>query len=151
MRADNKQVRADAAAEAKRVRAASGNASTTIVPTRGQLAGLLESTVVRARDASTWRPGVAAANDPLPAIPGLRDFAVATDAAVFSGRELGDADIQQLWTESADATKAARESVSWFRRRLSSFRVRARLDPRAFAARLNAMVPRRGTRKAVAA
>jgi hypothetical protein len=79
----------------------------------------------------------------------LREFAVAADAAVFSGRDLEPEDVERLWAQSSEAQGAARRSVSWFRRRLAAFRVRARLDVAGVIARLNAMAPRVGTRKAV--
>jgi hypothetical protein len=145
-RARNRDARREAAAEQKRAQAA----GTLAAPTRSvQIGNFLESTVLRAKDASTWRPGVTASGDPLPSIPGLREFAVAADAAVFSGRDLEPEDVERLWAQSSEAQGAARRSVSWFRRRLAAFRVRARLDVAGVIARLNAMAPRVGTRKVV--
>lgn len=136
-------------AESRIARAAAkaGRAETTgsapKLSARPAMGALVEATVVRAKDASTWRPGVAAADDPLPAIPGLRDFAVASDAAVFSGGEIDDAAIDTLWTQSDNATLAARRSVSWYRRRLSRFRIRSRTDVVAgLVARMNAAASR---------
>lgn len=145
-RARNRDARRESAAEQKRARAA----GTVAAPTRtDQIGSFLESTVLRAKDASTWRPGVSDSSDSLPSIPGLREFAVAADAAVFSGRDLEQQDVEHLWAQSAEARGAARRSVSWFRRRLSGFRVRARLDVAGVIARVNAMAPRLGMRKAV--
>lgn len=131
-RAANKAARAEAAAEEKRRRAAGiGGAKPT---GSTAIAGLMDATVLRAREAATWRPGVTGADDPLPVLPGLRDLAVSTDVSVFSGREVGDAEIATLWAEADDAADAARRSVSWFRRRLSGFRYRLRRDVVATAA-----------------
>jgi hypothetical protein len=146
-RARNRAERREAAAEQKRAQAAGASAA----PGRTERVGsFLESTVLRAKDASTWRPGVSASGDPLPSIPGLREFAVATDAAVFSGRDLDAAEVDELWARARDAQDAARKSVSWVRRRLAAFRVRSRLDVRGVVARINSMAPRMGARKAVA-
>ncbi len=87
-----------------------------------------DATVVRPLAETIWRPGVEQKNAPLPAIPGLRDFAVAADRAVFSGAEVSDAELERLWTEYIEAQRAARASVSMTRRHLSKFRIRARVD-----------------------
>jgi MFS family permease len=114
----NRSARASAKAEAK---------STTAVGSRANAASaLLGGPMARLKDASTWRPGVAGENDALPVLPGLREFAVASNAAVFSGGEVGDEMVEKLWVNLDDANDAARHSVSWFRRRLSSFRLRSR-------------------------
>jgi hypothetical protein len=145
-RARDRADRRETAAEAKRAQAT----GTVAAPSRTvKIGDFMESTVLRAKDASQWRPGVTASGDPLPAIPGLREFAVATDAAVFSGRDLDEQEVGRLWTQAAEANDAARRSVSWFRRRLAAFRVRARLDVAGVIARVNAMAPRLGTRKTV--
>lgn len=122
-RAVSRAARAEATAEAKRARATGETGSS-----QPALGSVLEVTVVRAREASTWRPGVADEDDPLPNLPGLREFAVSADRAVFSGRELDDAVVEQLWADAASATAAAHRSVSWFRRRLSRFRIRLPRD-----------------------
>ena len=144
-RARDRADRRETAAEQKRAQAT----GTVAAPSRTvKIGNFMESTVLRAKDASQWRPGVTASGDPLPAIPGLREFAVATDEAVFSGQELGQQHVDVLWSQAAEANRAARRSVSWFRRRLAAFRVRARLDVAGVIARVNAMAPRVGTRKA---
>lgn len=130
-RVDSRLARVEAAAEAKRAKA-TGETSTE--PTTARLGSLLEATVMRARETSTWRPGVPAADDPLPVLPGLRELAVATDASVFSGDGVSDERVDELWRESDEAAEAARRSVSWFRRRLSGYRLRLRRDVVAAAA-----------------
>ena len=79
---------------------------------------------------------------PLPAIPGLRDFAVRADEAVFSGDAMDDERLVALWKESDEASAAAQGSVSWLRRRLSRFRIRSSTDlAERLAARVSAAVP----------
>ena len=134
----NRATRRAQAAELKAARTSGGRAPEARATNVGRF---VEQTVLRARDASTWRPGVTDQSDPLPAIPGPRAFAVASDRAVFSGRDISEDDIDGLWAGADDASKAARDSVSWFRRRLSGFRVRARFDVATVAARLNALAP----------
>jgi len=103
---------------------------------------ILDATVVRAKETAAWRPGVNDARAPLPAIPGLRDFAVRADAAVFSGTDIEQPQLDALWLESTEAVDAAQRSVSWFRRQLSKFRIRPKNDVvGSLAARLTAAVP----------
>lgn len=131
-RAASKASRTAAAAEEKRRRAAGvGGAKPTATAT---IAGLMDATVLRARETATWRPGVTGFDDPLPVLPGLRDLAVSADVAVFSGRAVAEPEISTLWAEADNAADAARRSVSWFRRRLSGFRYRLRRDVVAAAA-----------------
>lgn len=130
-----------AAAKVARVEAKAATDSTSR-GTADRLTSALDATVVRARDVAAWRPGVNDDRAPLPAIPGLREFAVSADRAVFSGAELRDAEVDDLWTGAIDAEVAAQRSVSWFRRRLSKFRIRANRDiTDALSARLSAAVP----------
>jgi len=109
---------------------------------------LLGGAVSRIRDASTWRPGVAGENDALPVLPGLREFAVAADAVVFSGVDVGPEAVDRLWSKLAPVEQAGRRSVSWFRRRLSSFRVRSRIKlPAVVSSRRGAATSARLIRK----
>jgi len=64
----------------------------------------------------------------VPVLTGLREFAVDTDRAVFSGVPVPDQNVDQLWSESDLAREAARRSVSWLRRQLSKFRIRQNND-----------------------
>jgi hypothetical protein len=118
----NRRAPATAKAEAK----AEAKAVASVIEGRGASA-VLGGAMSRLKDARTWRPGVAGENDALPVLPGLREIAVATDAAVFSGTEVSDSTVDGLWVKLAEAEDAARRSASWFRRRASSFRVRSRV------------------------
>lgn len=138
------QERASAAdrAAAKAAREQQKAAPAKSTTTGARLSSILDATVVRARDTAAWRPGVADDRSPLPVLPGLREFAVAADRAAFSGSEIPDSEVHSLWAESLKAQDAARRSVSWFRRRLSKFRIRPRRDiAEKLSARLNAAVP----------
>jgi hypothetical protein len=95
--------------------------------------------------------GVPHKNDARLLLTGLREFAVATDAAVFSGNEVSPETLDRLWSELTPAEDAARRSVSWVRRRISSFRVRSRVDVAAVvASRIVTARPARLTRGAAA-
>ncbi len=115
-RASNRTARAEVKAAAKG-KPASGGATAS---------ALVGEAMARLKDASTWRPGVAGQNDALPVLPGLREFAVAADEAVFSGNDVAPETVSRLWADLAAVQDAGRRSVSWFRRRLSAFRVRSR-------------------------
>jgi hypothetical protein len=129
-RVSNRGARAEAKAAAKGQPASSGTTASSLV------AGAM----ARLKDASTWRPGVAGENDAPPVLPGLREFAVAADAAVFSGEDVAPETVTQLWAELVPVEDAGRRSVSWLRRRLSAFRVRSRANlSRAFASRMAAV------------
>lgn len=120
-RADSARVRAESRAAAKAARAGTGVVVSEPVS--------VDATVVRSAEQSpAWRPGVEQKHAPLPAIPGLREFAVDLDRAVFSGAEVGDAEVDRLWAELEQATTAARASVTPFRRLLSRYRMRPRND-----------------------
>lgn len=123
-----------AARESERTRVTKRTADRAAEPALSLVGGA----IARLKDASAWRPGVAGENDALPVLPGLREFAVATDAAVFSGTELAPETVDGLWSQFEPARDAARHSVSWFRRRVSSFRVRSKVDLAALAWRLAA-------------
>ena len=98
-------------------------------PAASAVAGALDATVVRAvAVAEQWRPGVEQKNVPLPAIPGVRDFAVDLDRAVFSADDVNDEELDRLWSELESATEAARASVTPMRRLLSRYRIRSRND-----------------------
>ncbi|MER3393690.1 MAG: hypothetical protein RIA38_01815, partial [Microcella pacifica] len=98
-------------------------------PAASAMAGALDATVVRAvAVAEQWRPGVEQKNAPLPAIPGVRDFAVDLDRAVFSADNVSDEELDRLWSELESATEAARASVTPMRRLLSRYRLRSRND-----------------------
>jgi transglutaminase-like putative cysteine protease len=131
-RASNRTARAAAKAESKAKEGQTHSATQTASAVMG-------GAMARLKDASTWRPGVAGDNDALPVLPGLREFAVASDRAVFSGTSVADEAIDGLWSDLAGAEDAARRSVSWFRRRLSGFRIRARFDLVRVITRLAAM------------
>jgi transglutaminase-like putative cysteine protease len=110
--------------------------------TRDRFSSIMDATVVRAKETAAWRPGVADDRAPLPVLPGLREFAVAADEAVFSGNTVPDERIEALWVESVEAGDAAKRSVSWFRRQLSKFRIRPSKDiAGTLVERLNAAVP----------
>jgi transglutaminase-like putative cysteine protease len=130
-RAEGRMARAEAAAEAKRLRA---TGETGEQPAGTRLTSFLGTSLERAREASTWRPGVPSDDDPLPVLPGLRELAVHADESVFSGGDVPASEIDRLWTEADAAAVAARRSVSWFRRQLSRFRIRLRRDVVALAA-----------------
>jgi transglutaminase-like putative cysteine protease len=117
-------------------RASRASAPSEPVGTGAKSASLIGGAIARLKDAGSWRPGVAGENDALPVLPGLREFAVASDAAVFSGSEISHESVEQLWSELSESEKAARRSVSWFRRRLSAFRIRSRTDLTQLRARL---------------
>lgn len=119
-RAANRAERAAAKAEAKANAAGTAPRGTSVL-----VGDAMSGAVARLRDASTWRPGVAGENDALPVIPGLREFAVESDAAVFSGADIPSTTVDTLWSDLDTAQDAARRSVSWFRRRLSAFRMRS--------------------------
>jgi len=140
-RAESKLARAEAAAEAKRLKA-TGEA--TAQPPGSRITSFLGASVVRAREASTWRPGVPSDDEPLPVLPGLRELAVHADASVFGGAEVPTDEVDRLWSESETAATAARRSVSWFRRQISRFRIRLPQDVVARAAENLAAVARRG-------
>jgi hypothetical protein len=139
-RASNRAARAEV--KAARVAAKAEAKANAGVATRSRtdvMASAMTGAVARLKDASTWRPGVVGDNDALPVIPGLRDFAVSADAAVFSGDEIPAATVDGLWSELGSAQDAARRSVSWFRRRISKFRMRSRGElAKAVAARVAA-------------
>jgi len=98
-----------------------------------------------------WRPGVEQKNSVLPAIPGLRDFAVDLDRAVFSNDEVDAAELDRLWGELEQATVAARASVTPMRRLLSRYRLRNRNDVASdLAQRLTEAAARRRPRGATA-
>jgi hypothetical protein len=117
----NRSERAEAKAAAK-AETASGSPQA-----RASASALVSGTMARLKDASTWRPGVAGENDALPVLPGLREFAVVADAAVFSGDDVGQAEVDRLWSDLTPVLEAGQRSVSWFRRRVSAFRVRSRV------------------------
>ncbi len=56
---------------------------------------------------------------------GLATLARSTDDAVFSGRDVPQAEAEKVWSEALVAVEAARESVSRLRRILSRYRLRA--------------------------
>jgi hypothetical protein len=114
--------------EREEARAKSRASAQSEVQTPNPLGGFLDATVLRARHATAWRPGVADAGAPLPALPGLRDVAVDVDAAVFSGREIQQDVVDKIWESSDEGASAARASVTWVRRQLSRYRVRTRKD-----------------------
>lgn len=124
----NRSARASADIEKEPTASEGINTGTASIFGRGAMA--------RLKDASTWRPGVAGENDALPVLPGVREFAVASDAAVFSGAEVSNETVEKLWSDLDDVNEAARRSVSWFRRRVSGFRLRSRTDLAAVASRL---------------
>ncbi len=138
--ADGRSAAKQARAELK---AASKEAGAVEAPaTRARVASIFDATVVRAKETAAWRPGVNDDRAPLPAIPGLREFAVEADRAVFSGTAIGADKVDQLWKDSLDAVDAAHGSVSWFRRQLAKFRIRPANDiTETITARLNAAVP----------
>ena len=86
----------------------------------------IEATVMRNTGTSDWRPGVDDPSAPHPVLDGLREFAVGADAAVFSGAPAPQESVDALWIESTRSAKAARQSVSGFRRWLSRFRLHSR-------------------------
>ena len=114
--------------EREDARARSRAAAQSEVQTPNPLGGFLDATVLRARHATAWRPGVADADAPLPALPGIRDVAVEVDAAVFSGREIQQDTVDKIWESTGDGVTAARASVTWIRRQLSRYRVHTRKD-----------------------
>lgn len=109
-----------------------------------RISSALDATIIRAKDVAAWRPGVEDDRAPLPAIPGLREFAVRADEAAFSGGDVADASVVSLWEESLQAEDAARKSVSWFRRQLSKFRIRPKADIADIVARRLDAAQRRG-------
>lgn len=139
--------RADAASrvEAKAARAAAKAAVAEGAPSGAakRLTSAIDATVVRARETATWRPGVEDARVPLPAIPGLREYAVRADEAVFSGREISGDEVGALWASFEESEDAARRSVSWSRKQLSKFRIRPKRDlAEALASRIGDAVAR---------
>ncbi len=117
------QRRADERADARRRRA---EAVETTGTAASPLSDFLDATVLRAKHATAWRPGVVDPNAPLPTLPGLREIAVDVDSAVFSGEEIDDTRVDRVWTSATEGVVAARASVSWLRRRLSGYRLRVR-------------------------
>lgn len=114
--------------EREDARARSRASAQSEVQTPNPLGGFLDATVLRARHATAWRPGVADAGAALPALPGLRDVAVDVDAAVFSGKEIQQDVVDKIWESTDDGVTAARMSVTWIRRQLSRYRVHTRKD-----------------------
>ena len=138
-RTQSKIARAESRASEK---AAAKNAPKNTTLENLRQSSIADETVMRVRDAAAWRPGIANDSVPLPAIPGLRDFAVRADEAVFSGKEIDSDGLDALWKESEEASAAAQNSVSWFRRRISAFRIRPKTDvAERLAARVNAAIP----------
>ena len=75
----------------------------------------------RVRTASTLAPRLAPS-----AAPGaLLSVARRTDAAVFSGRPLDDADLEALWGEVLATVETTRQSLPWWQRLLVHYRVAA--------------------------
>lgn len=133
--AERKAVQAERAEEKKSRTASEGSP-------RASMSSIIDATVVRARETVAWRPGVEDDRVPLPAIPGLREFAVQADRAVFSGADISDERLADLWRDSDTAIEAARGSVSWFRRQLSKFRIRPRTDIAGdLITRINSTIP----------
>jgi hypothetical protein len=60
--------------------------------------------------------------------PGLAALAVRTDEVVFSGRDVGGAESEQLWSEAEALAAAARSAASGARRLLARYRLRAARD-----------------------
>ncbi|MBC7591914.1 MAG: hypothetical protein H7226_12855, partial [Salinibacterium sp.] len=58
----------------------------------------------------------------------LRSIAVATDEAVFSGREIDETRSEIVWTEAMAAVEVARATLGRGRRLLSRFRIRSARD-----------------------
>ncbi len=85
-----------------------------------------EATVLRAKQAGIWHPGVAEYDSPLPVLSGLRELAVDADHAVFSGEPVTEDRLESVWRASDEARTAARRSVSWIRREIGKFRYRVR-------------------------
>jgi hypothetical protein len=85
-----------------------------------------EATVLRAKQAGIWHPGVAESDSPLPVLAGLRELAVDADWAVFSGKPVTAEHLESVWRASDEARAAARKSVSWTRREIGKFRYRFR-------------------------
>jgi hypothetical protein len=85
-----------------------------------------EATVLRAKQAGIWHPGVADSDSPLPVLVGLRELAVDADWAVFSGKPVTEERLESVWRASDEARTAARRSVSWTRREIGKFRYRFR-------------------------
>ncbi|HXH33403.1 MAG TPA: transglutaminase domain-containing protein [Plantibacter sp.] len=56
----------------------------------------------------------------------LGSLATTTDDAVFSGREIGDADADELWRRSETEADRADGALGWFARQRSRFRYRAK-------------------------
>ena len=120
-RAESARLRAESRTAARAARVGTGETVDRSVAA--------DETVVRsAQPVLEWRPGVEQKHAPLPAIPGLREFAVDLDRAVFSGTDVGDAEVDRLWGELEQATTAARASVTPVRRLLSRYRMRPRND-----------------------
>lgn len=64
----------------------------------------------------------------LPQAVGLAGLATATDEAVFSGRDIDDAQSEHAWTEALAAVEVTRAAVTRVRRILSRYRVRSARD-----------------------
>lgn len=145
-RAAAAQTRAESRAEARERRS-----NPVAAPATPQL-GAVDATVVRAPVVDEqWRPGVEQKHAPLPAIPGLREFAVDLDRAVFSANAVSQTELDRLWSELEQATQAARGSVTPMRRLLSRYRLRPRNDVVAdLSDRLTAAAARRRPRGAPA-
>jgi len=129
--------------ELKKARALESASADAKSRAASRMASVMDETVVRARGAAAWRPGVEVDGAPLPVLTGLREFAVRSDAVAFGGREVDDAAIAELWTSADSAADAAEHSVSWFRRRLAGFRLHLPAGSvERLTARLNGLVPR---------
>lgn len=130
--ADEREASRAAAAQARaesKAAASAARGADEAPPPAPALPGAVDATVVRAPVvAEQWRPGVEQKHAPLPAIPGLRDFAVDLDRAVFSADDVESSELDRLWKELEGATVAARQSVTPVRRLLSRYRFRPRND-----------------------
>jgi transglutaminase-like putative cysteine protease len=61
--------------------------------------------------------------EPSGGVATLTRLAHGTDEAVFSGRDLPDGHIDELWQATTDSSTAAASAVGWWRRQVSRFRV----------------------------
>ncbi len=114
------------AAERTEAKVAKLEASQHDADVKNPLLAFREATVLRAKQVSVWHPGVAGTESSLPVLVGLRDLAVDTDRAVFSGEPTSEEQLDAVWRTSDEAVAAARKSVGWVRRELSRLRFRFR-------------------------
>jgi hypothetical protein len=77
----------------------------------------------RGRTAEALAPRLAAPAEPLGQTGSLALLARRTDDAVFSGRELDDAEVDAVWAEVVATVNATRATLPWWRQLIARYRL----------------------------